>query len=63
LKFVTHELCEALHSGNPLPVAAIHSAIEQMIADAIHEAVQDAQFPKFAAKAIRPPVLLLADPT
>jgi hypothetical protein len=41
-EIVTHELCETLHSGNPLPVAEIHSAIEQMIADAIHEAVQDA---------------------
>jgi hypothetical protein len=42
LEIVTHELCETLHSGNPLPVAEIHGALEQMIADAIHEAVQDA---------------------
>ena len=42
LEFVTRKLREALHNGGALPVAEIHSTIEQMIADAIHEAVQDA---------------------
>jgi hypothetical protein len=44
IEIIVHEQREWLHRGDPRPVAEIHGAIERMIADAIHEAVQDAIF-------------------